>query len=207
MNHNKLYEITDRYISVMLKKLIDLYRTLGTADFDEIENIRATYDLFSILNEYLRNSYEKLAKIVYSKSAVNLPIPKTSLVSTILSEYNRTTKYQFEDEFMRKRDRLVEMLVAVGTSDTKEFKKSQSLMARQISQYAIEVTDGTVLQAFKDMGYTQVKWHTADDEKVCPICSSRDGRIYDIDKIPFKPHYGCRCWYSPYEAKATRYKR
>ena len=207
MTHNKLYEITDRYISVMLKRLIDLYMNIKTADFDEVDNLRSVYDLFSIFDDYLHKSYEKLAKAIYSKAAVNLPIFKTSLVASILSEYNRVTKYQFEDEFLRKRDRLIEMLVAVGTSDSKELKKSQNLMARQVTQYAIEVTDRTVLQAFEDMGYTQVQWHTADDEKVCPICAKRDGRIYDINTIPFKPHYGCRCWYSPYEAKATRYTR
>ena len=48
------------------------------------------------------------------------------------------------------------------------------------------------LKAFDDAGVECVRGVTADDEKVCGACNSRDGKTYAIDKVPPKPHYLCR---------------
>lgn len=43
-----------------------------------------------------------------------------------------------------------------------------------------------------------LEFHTEDDERVCPICESLDGEIYDLaddDYADIPLHPSCRCWY------------
>lgn len=36
------------------------------------------------------------------------------------------------------------------------------------------------------------RWHTAEDDRVCPICKPRHGEVIRSDYPP--AHHGCRCW-------------
>jgi len=47
--------------------------------------------------------------------------------------------------------------------------------------------------AVRAAGGTYVRWVTASDEKVCPYCASRHGRIYLSDRITIPAHRKCRC--------------
>jgi SPP1 gp7 family putative phage head morphogenesis protein len=38
-----------------------------------------------------------------------------------------------------------------------------------------------------------VQWVTAEDERVCQQCEHLDGLVFPIDKVPNRPHIGCRC--------------
>lgn len=49
---------------------------------------------------------------------------------------------------------------------------------------------------YKSMGITQLKWHTAEDERTCEICDAMDGEEFPIDEFPTPPassHPDCRC--------------
>jgi SPP1 gp7 family putative phage head morphogenesis protein len=50
------------------------------------------------------------------------------------------------------------------------------------------------LAGYKESGVNQVKWIAIIDNRTCPVCSSRDGQIYDLDSVPAIPaHPRCRC--------------
>lgn len=195
------YDITDKYISVIHKKIIATFSTLSSMNFDEIENIQLLYKVFDNLKENVRKSYKLLAQKIYLNFIEDdEAITMEWLDENVLDTYNEVTKYIFNSEFDRKRDRLVETLIGTKGKDKEQITKSRNLIARQISQYGIEVTDKALIQAYKDKGYKKVVWNTAKDEKVCNICAKRDGTVYNIDNLPTKPHYNCRCWYTPYES-------
>lgn len=198
-----LYNITDKYISVLHKKIISTLSDLSVASFDEIDNLSKVYKEFDKLYQQIESLYLKLAKVIYRQIAkANAKVITMVWLDTVLNKYNETTKYKFSSEYIRKRDRLVETIVGSKGKDKDTIKKSRNYLALQVSQGAIDVTDSAVIQAYKDLGYKKVVWNTKQDPKVCKICASRDCKIYDIDKIPPKPHFNCRCWLSPYESKS-----
>jgi SPP1 gp7 family putative phage head morphogenesis protein len=53
------------------------------------------------------------------------------------------------------------------------------------------------MQAIRAAGQNYVRWVTAQDEKVCPFCASRHGRIYLSDRITIPAHLRCRCMAVP----------
>ena len=54
--------------------------------------------------------------------------------------------------------------------------------------------------AWEETGFVNmVKWNTAEDELVCPVCRPLDGTmigIGDIDAMP-PAHVNCRCYITP----------
>lgn len=83
------------------------------------------------------------------------------------------------------------------TSIKKEFDKSLRYWSRMTDQYCIDVSDRAQLKAFNDAGVKKVRWNTELDGRECKICRDRDGKVYLIDKLPSKPHWRCRCWFTP----------
>jgi SPP1 gp7 family putative phage head morphogenesis protein len=53
------------------------------------------------------------------------------------------------------------------------------------------------MQSIRAAGQNYVRWVTAQDEKVCPFCASRHGRIYLSDRITIPAHLRCRCMAVP----------
>lgn len=102
------------------------------------------------------------------------------------------TLYKFLPEAERKKARLIEALAAT-TARAAEVDKSLKAWTKQIGQAAISVTDAATVRALKDAGVAQVEWVSERDARVCDVCEDMDGDVYDIDKIPKKPHWGCRC--------------
>lgn len=56
---------------------------------------------------------------------------------------------------------------------------------------------------WQSVGVRRVKWNTARDERVCPICAPRDGIVIGINDLSnFPPiHQNCRCWLEPIDER------
>ncbi len=125
---------------------------------------------------------------------------KKTLVETVLSSPNSVTKYEYENEVLRKRDRLSEAL-RTRSDVNSDWRRAVSLWSNMTAQYADIVTDETALRAYKDAGVEYVMWVTQEDEKVCEICKPLDGEIFPINEAPDKRHWHCRCYLVPIERK------
>lgn len=122
-----------------------------------------------------------------------------------LEEYDPVTKYVYKNEVERKRDRLAEAVNA-STAKMTEFNRALGYWMQMTAQYADSVSDAATIKAFKDSGVKKVRWNAQKDGKVCIECLKRDGKIYPIDSIPKKPHWGCRCYYTAVKTNKEKFK-
>ena len=63
-----------------------------------------------------------------------------------------------------------------------------------VGWYADFTSDEANLKALQDSGVKYGRWNAENDARTCDVCNERAGKIYPIDRIPPKPHPGCRCW-------------
>ena len=209
-----MYQHLDSLLKIEKQKIKSEFQKLFFTGFDELNVVNTRkitermYDKFLADNVVL---YLKAAKESY-KEAVDLSkdegftgkkdTPDAEWLVGVLAGYNLVSGYIYKKEAERKRMRLTEqILTAREFVDSKMFqdsiRKAANLWWTQTSQYGITVVDEATIKGYKDMGVRRVKWIAADDEKTCPICGGRDNKIYRINQIPPKPHYGCRCYVVP----------
>ena len=52
-------------------------------------------------------------------------------------------------------------------------------------------------------GFGYARWIATKDERTCPVCASRHGRIYRLDEVVAPGHPRCRCSLSPVATEAV----
>lgn len=213
------YGISDRAARLLNRKAIRRFAAAKQKavqlKFDELSVIEICKDLYKALAKDNRNTFRDLAILAYNQAdphGEENEFFEMWLLDEILGKPNEVTHYTYNHEVDRKRDRLAEAInsvptpgkakitlkkpgkIAKGTTKTMEFQRALRLWARQTAEYADIVTDEATLQAYRDAGVKRVIWQTEEDDRVCEICGPRDGRVYDIENVPPKPHINCRCW-------------
>ena len=201
-----MYKLLDKLLASEMKRIRSSFNQISVMGFDELNvvNTRKTtqkmYDGFLKDNEDI---YLKVARDAYKRAtdSEKAEIDREWLVG-VLAAYNLVTGYLYNKEADRKRMRLNEQILTAREYGNREMfqgslRKSANLWWTQTSQYGITAVDEATIKGFKDIGIRHVRWIAADDEKTCPTCGARDNKIYPINKIPPKPHYGCRCYVVP----------
>ena len=202
-----MYKLLDKLLAAEMKRIRASFNQLSVMGFDELNvvNTRKTtqkmYDGFLKDNEDI---YLKVARDAYRRAtegSEKIEIDREWLVG-VLAGYNLVTGYLYNREADRKRLRLNEQILTAREYGNRQMfqdslRRSANLWWTQTTQYGITAVDEATIQGFKDIGVKYVRWIAADDEKTCPTCGARDNKIYPINKIPPKPHYGCRCYIVP----------
>ena len=196
-----MYEFTDKGIKeinrVIQHEFSILRQTILT--FDEVNAVQiAVNGAYGAVYTAVRKIYLELANEAYRASTGRDGLFTMLFVDQFLYQYDPLTKYVFAHEFDRKRARTFEALVASKKKDfSKEIKQAMYNLTVQTTQYADEVTDTATLQGYVDAGIERVRWISEQDGRVCNECRSRNGRTYDVHKVPMKPHVRCRCYLLP----------
>lgn len=191
------------------KRLDDEKRRLNIFGFDELNVLRETDALYEGLFQDVQAQYRILYIERYLEVLEWLEKPKpsddflTELVELwligFLKEPNENTNYAFDSEFVRKRDRAKEAVNSVPTKAQKQLQleKAVRIALQQDSWYTDMASQAAELQAYKDAGVKRVRWQIYGDDKVCEKCENMNGNVYDIDKVPKRPHLKCRCYLVP----------
>lgn len=193
-----MYEFTDNVLRYLNREYIDIFSKLtrkSLAKMDEITMLREVTQTYSRLVEITKPLLLEVANWAYHNYSDRGSLPEMWLIA-LLERYSPVTKYVFTHEVDRKRSRLYEALIATGGNPA-EIEAALRHWSKMIAEYAVEITDAATLEALKDIDVDLVEWFTAEDERVCPVCGKRHGKIYPIDDIPPKPHWGCRCYVLP----------
>ena len=206
-----MYRQTDSFRKTLKTKIRSEFNHLSVIAFDELNVVRISKELketYKRLLEFNREQYRAIVREAHEYALLFLSVDKDKIneddyVDYVLSTYNPVTGYLYEKEAERKRLRQgEEMATALTYLDRQRYQsaiqKSANLWFTQSGQYAIDLEDYTVLETWKKHDVKKVQWIAEDDNKTCSVCKKRDGQIYDIDKVPTKTHYNCRCTVVPY---------
>lgn len=213
-----MYRYLDKLLAEAKKKIRTEFNRISVTGFDELNVVntrKATQEMFDrFLNDneamYLRVAKDAYKKAVKAAKEENFSGEESAIdsafITSVLTGYNLVTGYLYDKESDRKRLRLNEqILTAREYSDSQMFqdslRRTANLWWTQTTQYGISMVDEATIKGFKDMGVKKARWIAADDEKTCPTCGERDNKVYRLNKIPPKPHYGCRCYIVPVREK------
>ena len=194
-----MYKRTDRVIDYLLEEFIKLFNKAKViTHYDELNVISYSKELYTRIDELVKEAFLELAKST-AKEVVDVAEELITMewLLGILNEYNPLTKYRYETELERKRQRFAEAIIASNENKEDEIEKALNYISRMMSQYALEVTDSALQVGYEQLGIKKVMWHTEEDDKVCEKCKKMNKKIYSIDKIPIKPHWNCRCYVLP----------
>jgi len=178
--------------------------------FDELNVMKSLDSLYAGLNKDNRAAFRKLWALryleVWALYGKKKPPDEDELddlcdmhLAGLLEEPHPVTRYTYEAEVPRKKDRAKESIAAPTSMPDKRFELDKAM--RHWTQMTRWYTDFTSqdaeVQALIDSGVEKVERHEVDDTRTCTECREADGAIYDVRKIPPLPHPGCRRWFTP----------
>lgn len=202
------YVACDRMIKASNREMVEVFGKLKMSDWDRINIIRTVVSVYREAVRKARKRYWEVAFEAYVLGwmACDVDVKKAQKmadkaitmdwVDDILEQTDRVTMYRFNSEAERKAYRLAETLEVTPYRNL-VIDRAMRDWSKQIGQYAINFTDEAVVQAFKDAGVEEVEWLIEDDDRTCHSCRDLNGKRFAIDKVPAKPHYGCRCTLKP----------
>jgi SPP1 gp7 family putative phage head morphogenesis protein len=212
-----MYKYLDTLLEKAKTKLRTEFNRLGVMGFDDLNVVntkKVTKEMFDRLLSYNEKMYRKVADDSYAKAKKKASAAGYSeedpegvggeWLAGVLLAYNLITGYLYGREAERKRLRLNEQILTAREFDSRELyneslRKTANLWWTQTSQYGITVVDEATVQAYKDMGVDRVRWVAELDSRTCKVCRERNGKIYELLKVPQKTHYNCRCYLEPIE--------
>ena len=186
------YKYLDKMLTYTVKQIYEIFRKYRKMDFDELNIISQTFDLYAELKDLNWRVFNDIAHHYYESEPHGAEELLWLFLQERLEEINKTIKYSYNTEVIRKRDRLAEALIATK-GDKQEYDNAMRYWTQMTGWFGIEIADAALKQARIDDGVKRVMWVSEQDNRVCGVCDDLDGRIFPIREVPAKPHPGCRC--------------
>ena len=201
-----IFRHADRALMVMLNFMSREFQNLSTEiGFDEMnvmETRRRVNAMYERMDNVIRREYRSVARKSYMDAIAEAGVDGGAFdaerfVSMMLRAYDPVSDFIYDREWIRKRDRLFESIIATERGNQemrKNLKRGLDVLANQVRQYADNITAPARVTAFKRAGADVLVWITEDDEKVCKVCRPRHEQFYPIEMLPEYPaHWHCRC--------------
>lgn len=197
-----MYKYLDKVLKKLVRQIYLVFQQYRNLPFDELNAFGEVQELYQELNAINLQAYREIMAYYYRRETG----ADFELLEVVLLEVLRTPsevmKYAYDSEVTRKRDYLVEALLATSGS-VAEFDKAMRYWVRFTGWFAVEVADAAVVAGREDMGIELVKWCSENDLRVCRECMRLDGQIFRLEGLPPKPHPNCRCWTIPLRGRVT----
>lgn len=196
------YKYSDNIIKAFHKVWVISFKKIKKSimKFDEINDLKAVTKIVEETYDDMDKTAQKYFKKIANHYCDDF---EEFLLLDYLSTPSPITKYAYTKEVKRKAERLIEALIASKDKQEREqeVSKAERYWSREIDQYVVEITDLARLEQLRKQGFKKVRWVTLVDERRCAICRARHNQVYDIDKVPTKPHWNCRCYLVAYRVR------
>ena len=202
------YAAADKAIQAMNRENLEAFGRLKMAKWDQINVIRTVVSVYREAAMRARRRYYEVAFEAYvlgltmcgeeprKAHAMAEKAITPEWIDKILDRVDPVSMFRFTSETERKAYKTAETLEVANDRDT-EINKALRFWSQQLGQYAIIMTDNAVLQAFEDYGTEYVMWIAEKDQRTCRTCKTYDGQVFELEDLPDKPHFGCRCRFRP----------
>lgn len=201
-----IFRHADRALMRMLDGMNREFQNLSTEiGFDELnvmETRRRVNAMYARMDEMIRREYRTVARRAYMDACAEAGVAGSAFdaeafVNGALKAYDTVSDFVYDREWIRKRDRLFESIIATERGNQemrRNLKRGLDVLANQVRQYADNITAKARVYAFKEAGADVLVWITEKDDRVCSVCAPRDEQFYPIEWLPEYPaHYNCRC--------------
>lgn len=189
-----MYEYLDWILKRLVLRIQRAFRSFYLTSFDELNVVPAVQELYRRLEAINREEYMRIALYYYRRELEDDEAEIEDVwVDNLLGLINPVVKYAYSTEAVRKRDRLVEALIATNGSRA-ELDTAMRYWVRMTDWFAVDVADAAVNRAREERGIARVRWRSEDDSRVCSTCKTLNGIVFPLEKVPDKPHPNCRCW-------------
>lgn len=195
-----MYEFIDGSISKLKRRTQIAFNNsrLELLKSDELNLLQVKKETNKLYKK-LREESEKFLKELLEDLSDRLHFNKDEFpLEYFLEAISPVLLYSFNTETERKKSRHFESIVAISDmSDPKaleEQKKETRYWNTQVEETAVDIEREVFIQSAKKRGVKKVQWITREDGKVCECCGDLDGKVFEIDNTPHRPHIGCRCW-------------
>ena len=188
-----MYEYLDQQLKKVVREIYRLFQKYRAMPFDELNVVSNVQELYRKLEEVNRQMFQQIADHYYDSEPHGDEVLVDWWLSNVLSTPSRVMKYSYDSEIVRKRDRLMEALLATNGSPA-EFDTAMRYWTQMTGWFSVEVADAALAQAREDDGIEFVMWVSEHDLKTCDYCESLDCNVYHADAVPPKPHPNCRCY-------------
>lgn len=195
-----MYEYIEKSIGSLKKKAQSTFNNsrLSLLKFDEISLLQVKNESNSLYKKLKRQSEAFFLALIHELATdMNFNENEYSL-EHFLTSFSPVLLYTFETETERKQAKHFEMIASIGGSKSprvlEEQKKEIRYWMMQVEETAVDIEREIFLKEARKRGVKKVKWLTKHDGKVCKDCADLNGKIFEIENIPRRPHIGCRCW-------------
>lgn len=202
------FDYADRAIKDMNRRALRAFNGLRTMKFDELNVLRSVSKVYDELVERAKKWFLLIARDAYAEALIEAGIRSREAerraeeditndwVLDMLEDYDGVTMYRFVSEVERKKQRTAEAILATEVERNREIDKSLRLWTQQVAQYADNAVTYATIDGYIEAGVKKVRWHTQEDDRVCVECNKLDEKVFEMDAIPDRPHFRCRCWLS-----------
>lgn len=213
------YRLADQAIRALNRYIVRRFaqaeRLMQIAGFDELNVIQTIQETYQAMDSRNRSTYKKLYRARFEELLeylifilgydAEVPDDKELAeraeqgVRERLYRLDSVTRYIYDNEVLRKRERVTEGVNAAAAAQDKEaeLRKGMRFWSQMSQQYADEISDDAALAAMREAGVQYIMWLTQADEKVCKKCNVLDGQIMPIEEALDKVHWRCRCYFVP----------
>lgn len=195
-----MYEYIEKSIGSLKKKTQSTFNNsrLSLLKFDEISLLQVKNESNSLYKKLKRQSEAFFLALIH-ELATNMNFDENEYsLEHFLTSFSPVLLYTFETETERKQAKHFEMIASIGDLKSprvlEEQKKEIRYWMMQVEEIAVDIEREIFIKEARKRGVKKVKWLTKHDGKVCEDCADLNGKIFEIDSIPRRPHIGCRCW-------------